>query len=129
MTGPDLAFYMGGSVDDGASGVGRPRPAELITLTRRPRHSYLVTLPDERTLQAWLEEQARQGGAGADASGPDDGTRRVGRTEAPRRTPDDPFEVPREDDELRLDEECPDDCQCAECFEEWFLSERRARDA
>ena len=61
VTGQDLAFYMGGSVDTARRGLVDLARAELITLTRRPRHSYLVTLPDERTLQAWLEEQARQG--------------------------------------------------------------------
>jgi hypothetical protein len=60
VTGLDLAFYMGGSVDTARRGLADLARAELITLTRRPRHSYLVTLPDERTLQAWLEEQARE---------------------------------------------------------------------
>jgi hypothetical protein len=59
----DLTFYMGGSVDTARRGLLDLARAELITLTRRPRHSYLVTLPDEQTLRAWLEEQARQGAA------------------------------------------------------------------
>jgi hypothetical protein len=43
-------------------------------------------------------------------------------------TPEDPVEVPLEEEELLLDDECPDDCQCAECLEDWILSERLARD-
>jgi hypothetical protein len=57
----DVTFYMGGSEVAARRGLADLARAKLITLTRRPRHRYLVTLPDEQTLQAWLEEQARQG--------------------------------------------------------------------
>jgi hypothetical protein len=108
VTGLDLAFYMGGSVDTARRGLLDLARAELITLTRRPRHSYLVTLPDERTLQAWLEEQARQGTAASRPLGS---------------PPEGPTPV-----EVQLEEgDCPADCQCAACVEAVVLSERLAR--
>jgi hypothetical protein len=65
VTGPDLAFYMGGSEATARRGLADLARAGLITLTRCPGHSSRVTLPDERTLQAWLEEQAWQGAGSA----------------------------------------------------------------
>jgi hypothetical protein len=65
----DLTFYMGGSVSAARRGLADLARAKLLTLTRRPRHRYLVTLPDERMLQAWLEEQTRQGVADSRAPG------------------------------------------------------------
>jgi hypothetical protein len=108
VTGQDLAFYMGGSVDTARRGLADLARAELIRLTPRPRHSYLVTLPDERTLQAWLEEQARQGTAPSRPLG------------LPLEGPT-PVEVPLEE------ADCPADCQCAACVEAVLLPERLAR--
>jgi predicted lysophospholipase L1 biosynthesis ABC-type transport system permease subunit len=56
VSGPDVQVAIGGSRPAISRGLADLHRAGLVELTSRPRHAYLVTLPDDATLTAWLED-------------------------------------------------------------------------